>query len=426
MKKNNLLLTWFRISLLFFLYCGISYSQTKFIVNKSHLDYLYDEINLDGKEMAIIHIYSNAPEYAYIGVDDEGYACIDDVARAAIFYLEYFNEYKDSSSLDRVHKLIEFVLYMQAENGFFYNFIWEDGSINKTFRTSVAEPNWWSWRALWSLMEYYKYFVNTTDEKTFAVKASVEKTIAAIKKFVPKEKGKILIDGIEFPDWLPENYASDQSALLVLSLTDYYELSGDEEIKNYLQSLIDGILMMQIRNSEFKFDGAFLSWQNTWHGWGSSQSYALLKAYRVLKDEKIKTNVLYELDNFFTHLIEIDFHSYFKVQYNQGKYEIVESNKFSQIAYSISPMIFALLEAYEVTLDSTYAINAAKFAQWFIGRNPANTVMYNPHNGIIYDGIENENLVNKNSGAESTIEGLWSLLRISLNPVSLKEFENTD
>jgi hypothetical protein len=114
------------------------------------------------------------------------------------------------------------------------------------------------------------------------------------------------------------------------------------------------------------------------------------------------------------------------VQNNNGKYTIVESNKFSQIAYSISPMILALLEAYEITSDSTYAIKAGKFAQWFIGRNPANTVMYNPHNGIFYDGIENENLVNKNSGAESTIEGLMSLLKISLNPVALKEFENTD
>jgi hypothetical protein len=49
--------------------------------------------------------------------------------------------------------------------------------------------------------------------------------------------------------------------------------------------------------------------------------------------------------------------------------------------------------------------------------------MYNPHNGIFYDGIENENLINKNSGAESTIEGLLSLLRISLNPIALSEFE---
>ncbi len=426
MKKYNFNITWILISIFVSLYGEISFAQTTFTVNKSHLDYLYEEINVDGKEIAIIHIYSNAPDYAYVGDDDEGYACIDDAARAAFFYLEYFKAYNDSSSLDKFQKLIEFVLYIQAENGFFYNFIWEDGSINKTFRTSVAEPNWWSWRALWALMEYYNYFGDSNSERTIAVKTSIEKTIAAIKEFIPKEKGKILIDGIEFPDWLPGNYASDQSALLVLCLSDYYKISGDEEIKNYLRSLVDGILMMQLRNKEFEFDGAFLSWQNTWHGWGNSQAYALLKAYKVLKEEEIKTSALLELNNFYGRLIEIDFLSYFKVQNNNGKYEVVESNKFSQIAYSISPMIFALLEAYDLTLDSTYAIKAGKFAQWFIGRNPANSVMYNQHNGIFYDGIENENLVNKNSGAESTIEGLMSLLKISLNPIALKEFENTD
>ena len=62
-------------------------ANNEFTVNSSHLDYLYEEINVDGKEMAIVHIYSNAPDYKYIGDDDEGFACVDDVARAAVYYL---------------------------------------------------------------------------------------------------------------------------------------------------------------------------------------------------------------------------------------------------------------------------------------------------------------------------------------------------
>ena len=50
--------------------------------------------------------------------------------------------------------------------------------------------------------------------------------------------------------------------------------------------------------------------------------------------------------------------------------------------------------------------------------------MYNPHTGIFYDGIENENLINKNSGAESTIEGLLSLLKISQNQTALMSFQS--
>ena len=136
-----------------------SYCQSEFVVNKSHLDYLYKEIVVDGKKMAVIHIYCNAPDYKYVGDDDEGYACVDDAARAAIFYLEYFKAYNDSSSLYKYYNLVEFLIYMQAENGYFYNFIWEDNSINKTFKTSVAEPNWWSWRALWAMIEGYDYLI---------------------------------------------------------------------------------------------------------------------------------------------------------------------------------------------------------------------------------------------------------------------------
>ena len=76
----------FLIVISFILNGQISYCQSEFIVNKSHLDYLYKEIIVDGKEMAIVHIYSNAPDYKYVGDDDEGYACVDDAARAAVFY----------------------------------------------------------------------------------------------------------------------------------------------------------------------------------------------------------------------------------------------------------------------------------------------------------------------------------------------------
>ncbi len=408
-----------------FLFNGqILYCQSDFLVNKSHLDYLYKEIVVDGKEMAVIHIYCNAPDYKYVGDDDEGYACVDDAARAAIFYLEYFKAFNDSSSLHKYYNLIEFLLYMQAKNGYFYNFIWEDNSINKTFRTSVAEPNWWSWRALWAMTEGYEYLINSNDDRSVRVKQSITQIIENIKKNIPKEKNDVTVEGIKLPDWLPFQFASDQAALLTIILSNYYKTTGDKEILDYLNSLVQGIMMMQINDSDFEFNGAFLSWQNDWHGWGNSQAYALLKAYQVLENEELKTAALFELNNFYQRLFEVGFLSSFSVRKKDCKFEMIESNKFSQIAYIIRPMVYALIEAYKITSDSSYAIKAGKVAQWFIGRNPAKTVMYNPHNGIFYDGIENENLINKNSGAESTIEGLLVLLKISQNQIALLSFQS--
>ena len=414
----------FLFILSFFLNGQSAFSQSNFIVNKEHLDYLYKEIVVDGQEMAIIHIYSNAPDYNYVDDDDEGYACVDDAARAAIFYLEYYKTYNDSTSLKKYFNLVDFLLYMQSENGYFYNFIWPDNTINKTFKTSVAQANWWSWRALWSIMEGYELFSDSDDYRSLHVKKCISKIINVIKKDLPKQKNTIKVEGVELPDWLPSQFASDQASLLTIILTKYYEQTKDEQILDYLNSLVQGIRMMQINDFQCEYNGAFLSWQNTWHGWGNSQAYSLLKAYSVLKDERIKESALLELNNFYKRLYEIGFLNSFSVKKTGCKYEIIESTKFSQIAYIIRPMIFALLEAYNVTSDSSYAIRAGEIAKWFIGRNSAKANMYNSENGIFFDGIENENLVNKNSGAESTIEGLLTLLKISQNKIALSSFQS--
>jgi hypothetical protein len=412
------------ITVVFFLFGQISYCQSEFTLNKSHLDYLYKDIVVDGKKMAVIHIYSNAPDYKFVGDDDEGYACVDDAARAAIFYLEYFKAYNDSSSLYKYYNLVEFLLYMQSENGFFYNFIWEDNSINKTFKTSVAEPNWWSWRALWALTEGYDFILKSEGNKSSRVKQGISKIIESIKKNIPEEKNEVTIEGIKLPDWLPFQFASDQAALLIITLSNYYKITGDKEILDYINSLAQGIMMMQIKDSECEFNGAFLSWQNSWHGWGNSQAYALLKAYQIIENEELKKAALFELDNFYKRLFQIGFLSSFSVRKTDCKFEVIESNKFSQIAYDIRPMVYALLEAFKVSSDTSYAIQAGQIAKWFIGKNPPSEVMYNPHTGIFYDGIENDNLINKNSGAESTIEGLLTLLNISQNKSALISFQS--
>ena len=424
MKSKSIYKVLILLPFVFFLLGQISYCQSEFIVNKSHLDYLYKNIVVDGKEMAIIHIYSNAPDYEYVGDDDEGYACVDDAARAAIFYLEYFKTYNDSSSLYKYYNLVEFLLYMQAENGFFYNFIWEDNSINKTFKTSVAEANWWSWRALWAMTEGHDYLINSDDDRSVRVKKSISRIIENIKKNIPKEKNEVPVEGIKLPDWLPFQFAADQAALLTIVLSNYYQISEDKEVLEYLNSLVKGIMMMQINDLKCEYNGAFLSWQNEWHGWGNSQAYALLKAYQVLENEELKTAALFELNNFYKRLFEVGFLSSFSVSKTDCNFEIIKSDNFSQIAYNIRPMVYALIEAYKITSDTSYAVQAGKIAKWFNGKNPADAVMYNPHSGIFYDGIESDVLINKNSGAESTIEGLLTLLKISQNQTALKSFKS--
>ena len=83
-----------------------------------------------------IHIYSEYPDYKWVGDEDEGIACIDDASRAAVLYLNMFEYNGSKSYLDKAKMLLEFIMYMQADNGLFYNFIIDDYSINKTHKNN--------------------------------------------------------------------------------------------------------------------------------------------------------------------------------------------------------------------------------------------------------------------------------------------------
>ncbi len=394
----------------------------KFKVNTSHLDYLYQEININNKSMGVINIYCDYPSYKYVEAKGEGYACVDDAARAALFYLEYYKTYHDTAALLKFNMLTNFVLHMQSVNGFFYNFLESDNSINKTYRTSVAEPNWWSWRALWLLTDAYQFYKEKNPERSKILLSSINTCVQAIRKNVPEKLNTKIVDGIKIPEWLPAGSGSDQAALLVIALTNYYKFSSDQSILPYISSLVNGILMMQVNDKGSPFNGAFLSWENTWHAWGNSQAYALLKYATVIKDEKIKSSVLKELNLFYTYLLKNNFFSFFKLKSENGKILGMEKNNFPQIAYDISPMVFALLEAYQVTSESDYAEEAGRIAQWYMGHNSAKAIIYNDSTGIVFDGILSDSRINKNSGAESTLETLWTLLKISQNSIALKNF----
>ena len=68
--------------------CGKNSTENGFtFINTAHLDHLYEEVVIAGRPMAIIHIYADYPDYQWVDVPDEGAACVDDVARAAVFYL---------------------------------------------------------------------------------------------------------------------------------------------------------------------------------------------------------------------------------------------------------------------------------------------------------------------------------------------------
>ncbi len=430
--KKPVLLFIFSSLLLFTFNCEYRLQEQKntgSVINTAHLDSLYEEIIVDNKTISqtpsprrvgIIHIYSEYPDYKWVGDADEGIACVDDAARAAVFYLKYSETYADESSGLKARKLLDFILYMQSENGFFYNFIFDDYSINREHKNSKNEPNWWSWRAMWALSEGYKYFVNIDKEFSEDIYTSLEKVTEELKKIINVERETKIINGKDKITWLPIKSGSDQASIIILSLLNYYEINKDESILEYVNNLSDGILNVQKGDSTSFPYYAFMSWENLWHAYGNLQSYSLLKASSVLEREDILLAAISEINYFYKFLMNENYLSSFYIDKKNDEYIPRETKQYSQIAYNFRVMVYACIEAYNITKDSSYASIAGEIASWFFGNNIADAQMYFPSSGICYDGINSQYVINKNSGAESTIEALLTLLAIEQNSISKK------
>lgn len=63
-------------------------SESRGVVNPAHLDFLVEPVEIAGRRMAIVHIYSEAPAYRWVDASGEGITALDDIARAVLVYLE--------------------------------------------------------------------------------------------------------------------------------------------------------------------------------------------------------------------------------------------------------------------------------------------------------------------------------------------------
>jgi hypothetical protein len=372
-------------------------------INLDHLDHLYKEVKLpNGKDAAIIHIYADYPTYNYDIEPKEGFTCVDDVARAIVFLSG------EKGTAEKIIRLTEFLLYMQNENGWFNNFIWKDLSINRTYQTTVAEPSWWSWRALWALERGLPRIQTENPELAARVTSSIDILIENIKTYLAElPHSEEQVSGLSVATDLPHGSASDQASILLIGLCHHFQRTNDVSIKPSLRQLAEGILKMQVKDGVVK--GMFRSWKNAWHAYANTQSYALLLTGNALNEQSYINAALQEVDSFFPYLLKTGFLSELTVESKNGSTHIMTQKEFSQIAYGVRPIVYAYVKAYRQTNDEKYKIAAAKWLAWFAGENVASAKMYDSTTGRCFDGIQAIDVINKNSGAESTIEALLSI-----------------
>ena len=403
------------LSLLMILAACISPEET--LMNFSHLDYLTERIAFDNDTVSIVHIYANYPTYHWVDAKEsgpEGIACVDDAARAAVLYLRDYELKGDKTSLAKATSLLKFVTKMQAEDGQFYNFIFADHSINREGKTSYKSFGWWAARGVWAMATGYRVMKDEDAEFASSLKSGVERSLPHVNKLLEAYGRTETFGDYEIPQWLLYESGADVVSELILGLSEYYAATGEPRVKIFIEQLADGLMVMQDGDIRTFPYGLHRSWKTMWHMWGNGQTQALATAGALLKDSRMIQSAEREAEGFYSRLLIEGFQKEMDVAHPDGKI------LFEQIAYAVRPVATGLVRLYEATGNEKYLVMAGLAASWFFGNNVLGQPMYDPSTGRCFDGIIDSTKLNRNSGAESTIEALSSLLEVARYPKALK------
>ena len=384
-------------------------------INFAHIDHLTERVALAGDSVSIVHIYANSPDYRWESAAEsgpEGIACVDDAARAAVMFLRSYELRGDAESLERARGLLKFVMHMQSGDGEFYNFIRADHTVNVSGKTSFKSFGWWGVRGLWAMAMGGRVFRARDSlfsrRLTERVSLMIPLVSASLKEYGITRK----VSGYTIPRWLLYESGADVTSELLLGLLEYRKGGADGSVDVLIRELAAGLLVMQDGDGKRPPYGLHRSWETLWHMWGNAQTQALSAAGALLHDTTMIGSAVREARGWYGRLLMDGFLKEFDVAGS------APPRVYEQIAYGVRPMAAGLIRLYEATGDRDYLLMGGLAASWLTGNNPSGRAVYDPATGRCYDGIRDSVTLNLNSGAESTIEALYTLLEVEHYPVA--------
>lgn len=418
------------------------------VVNLAHLDFLHDSVPYPsappaghsttepGTPIDTWWVYANfnpaTGTYTRTGggaydaaahTYGQGAFDTDDVARAAVVYLTHYRYYHDRHSLELARGALRWVLYMQTTSGpnagNFILWMQPDGALNPN-PTPPDQPNpadagasYWMARSMWALGEGYQTFRQI--DPGFASVLAARMRLAMDKldeELVSPNYGHYYtLHGYQTPAWFIADGA-DASSEALLGLAAFARAGGDAEARKLTQQLGSGIASFQLGSERDWPWHALMPWARSvsdWHAWAAHMSMALASSADVAGRPEWLAAARRDASSFEVHQ-----------QLSFGPINGLEPapDDLSQIAYGNETTVDGLLAIGRATGDDVFRRWAGIAASWLFGDNPAATAMYQPDNGVVFDGINGDGTVNRNSGAESTIEGLLSLMNAVNDPVA--------
>ncbi|MBX0301142.1 hypothetical protein K2F54_14295 [Cryobacterium sp. 1639] len=419
------------------------------LTNLSHLNFLLDELPLPviaghttyrAAENPVVEApwtYADKNDdgsYTPIGGGDldpatgyytQGAFNADDTSRAAVVYLRHWQQTGDTTSRDHAFQTLRSLAYLQTTEGPNAGnvVLWQqvDGTLNPSAEPielpdpSDSDESYWLARTVWALGEGYAAFVDEDPEFAAFLEERLDLSLAALNRgSLGDYPSYAVADGDQVPAWLIADGA-DASAEAVLGLAAYVQAgSGSPTVavaETALSRLSEGIAAMSTvegASGDWPF-GAIMPWTKSpslWHAWGGLAPAAAAVASEVLDDPALLDAAVQDTAQFTPQLLAAG----------------GPDNAWSptpgeaQIAYGVDSRLQSLVATADAA-DAPGLLNiAAITAGWYFGANRSGLPAYDPATGTAIDGIERDGRVNQNSGAESTIHALFSMLTLDAHP----------
>jgi hypothetical protein len=324
----------------------------------------------------------------------------DDISRAAVVYLR-------SHRLDVARDLFRGLTYLQSPNGNVVLWMQPDGTLNPSADPvelpdpSDSGPSYWLARTVWALGEGYAAFRAVDRRFAAFLRERLELAVAALERQVLVRYGQWnIVDGRRMPAWLIVNGA-DATSEAVLGLAAYVRAGGSVRARRALAQFTEGIASMSAGSTRVWPFRALLPWGESisdWHAWGAQMPSALAAASSVLGTGF--EPAIGDTAGFTPLLLTAG---------GPDNGWLPAPIDRTQIAYGVDARLQGVLA---VGLHQLAAFVAA----WYFGANRAGSPMYDATTGRTYDGVSGDGVVNRNSGAESTIHGQLSMLALDASP----------
>ena len=341
----------------------------------------------------------------------------DDIARAAVVYLRHFKAFGDRHSRDAAYGLLRGLAFLQTttsgpRSGNVVLWMQPDGTLNPSAEPvelpdpSDSAASYWLARTVWAFGEGYAAFRGVDSKFAAFLRARLELAIAALERQVLVRYGQWnVVDGRRVPAWLIVAGA-DATSEAVLGLSAYVRAGGSSSARRALERFAEAVAAMSAGDSRTWPFRALLPWGESisdWHAWGAQMPSALAAASSVLRSSRLLEPAIGDAAGFTPLLMTAG---------GPDNGWLPAPIDRTQIAYGVDARLQGLLAVAEAADRPGLRQVAAFVAAWYFGANRASSAMYDPSTGRTYDGISGDGVINRNSGAESTIHGLLSMLAL--------------